>query len=86
MLKNFVRKINFIDLNLFVLLAKQQDIKYGSIRNGSTSAFFEKSNVSMFQHMWAVMQKSSSEVFVASNDEGVAKVRNSKGKYAFFIE
>jgi hypothetical protein len=85
-LKNFVRKINFIDLNLFVLLAKQQDIKYGSIRNGSTSAFFEKSNVSMFQHMWAVMQKSSSEVFVASNDEGVAKVRNSKGKYAFFIE
>jgi hypothetical protein len=36
--------------------------------------------------MWAVMQKWSSEVFVATNDEGVAKVRNSKGKYAFFIE
>jgi hypothetical protein len=36
--------------------------------------------------MWAVMQRSSSEVFFATNDEGVAKVRNSKGKYAFFIE
>lgn len=54
--------------------------------NGTTSAFFEKSNVSVFQHMWAVMQKSSSEVFFTTNDEGVGKVRNSKGKYAFFIE
>ncbi len=67
-------------------LAKQQEIKYGALRNGTTSAFFEKSNVSVFQHMWAVMQKSSSEVLVATNDEGVAKVRNSKEKYAFFIE
>ncbi|CAF1156157.1 unnamed protein product [Adineta steineri] len=67
-------------------LAKQQEIKYGSVRNGTTSAFFEKSNVTVFQHMWAVMQRSSSEVFFTSNDEGVAKVRSSKGKYAFFIE
>ncbi|CAF2898620.1 unnamed protein product [Rotaria sp. Silwood2] len=67
-------------------LAKQQEIKYGSVKNGTTSAFFEKSNVTVFQHLWAVMQRSSSEVFVTTNDEGVAKVRNSKGKYAFFIE
>ncbi len=73
-------------LNFLILLAKQEEIKYGSVRNGTTSAFFEKSNVSVFQHMWVVMQRSSSEVFVATNDEGVAKVRNSKGKYAFFIE
>jgi hypothetical protein len=59
---------------------------YGSLRNGTTSAFFEKSNVSVFQHMWMMMQKSSSELLVATNDEGVAKVRHSKGKYAFFIE
>jgi hypothetical protein len=32
------------------------------------------------------MQRSSSEVFVATNDDGVRKVRSSKGKYAFFIE
>ena len=67
-------------------LAKQQEIKYGSVRNGTTSAFFEKSNVSVFQHMWVIMQKSSSEVIVATNDDGVRKVRNSKGRYAFFIE
>ncbi|CAF2405670.1 unnamed protein product [Rotaria sp. Silwood2] len=67
-------------------LAKQEDIKYGSVRNGTTAAFFEKANVSIFQHMWAVMQRSSSEVLVGTNDEGVAKVRKSKGKYAFFIE
>lgn len=69
-----------------IYLAKQQEIRYGSLRNGTTAAFFEKSNVSDLQHMWAMMQKYSSEVFVATNDEGVAKVRNSKGKYAFFIE
>jgi hypothetical protein len=69
-----------------IILAKHQEIKYGSVRNGTTAAFFEKSNVSVFQHMWAVMQKHAPEVFVATNDEGVAKVRNSKGKYAFFIE
>jgi len=66
--------------------AKQQEIKYGSLRNGTTAAFFEKSNVEVFQYMWSVMQKSSTEIFVSTNDEGVAKVRNSKGKYAFFIE
>lgn len=71
---------------LIIDLAKQQEIRYGSLRNGTTAAFFEKSNVTDLQHMWAVMQKYSSEVFVATNDEGVAKVRNSKGKYAFFIE
>ncbi|CAF0723950.1 unnamed protein product [Adineta ricciae] len=67
-------------------LAKQHEIKYGSVRNGTTSAFFEKSNVSVFPQMWEAMQRSSAEVFVATNDEGVAKVRSSKGKYAFFIE
>ncbi|CAF3438343.1 unnamed protein product [Rotaria socialis] len=67
-------------------LAKQEEIKYGSVRNGTTAAFFEKSNVSIFQHMWAVMQRSASEVMVPTNDDGVGKVRNSKGKYAFFIE
>ena len=69
-----------------MFLAKQQDIKYGSVRNGTTAAFFEKSNVSVFRHMWVVMEKSSSEVLVATNDEGVEKVRRSKGRYAFFIE
>ncbi|UJR28098.1 hypothetical protein I4U23_009353 [Adineta vaga] len=67
-------------------LAKQHEIKYGSLRNGTTAAFFEKSNITAYQDMWAMMQRSSSEVFVGTNDEGVAKVRSSKGKYAFFIE
>ncbi|CAF0845238.1 unnamed protein product [Didymodactylos carnosus] len=67
-------------------LAKQDEIKYGSLRNGTTSAFFENSNATVFQNMWQFMQRHSAEVFVQSNDEGVAKVRSSNGKYAFFIE
>jgi hypothetical protein len=77
---------NLIFLLKIYFLAKHQKIKYGLIKNGTTSAFFEKSNVTLFQHMWVIMQKSSSEVIVATNDEGVAKVRNSKGRYAFIIE
>lgn len=88
MLKNFVRNQLKIIRNKLrkLFLAKQEKIKYGSIRNGTTSAFFEKSNVTLFQHMWIIMQKSSSEVFVTTNDEGVTKVRDSKEQYAFFIE
>jgi glutamate receptor 3 len=84
--KNFDRKNDFELKSIVFYLAKQHEIKYGLIRNGTTAAFFEKSNVTLFQHMWMIMQESSSDVLVATNDEAVAKVRSSKGKYAVFIE
>ncbi|CAF5163893.1 unnamed protein product, partial [Rotaria magnacalcarata] len=55
-------------------LARQTEIKYGVVRAGSTQAFFEKSDVKLFQRMWAYMQQSD-DVLVNNNEEGISKVR-----------
>ncbi len=67
-------------------LAKQMDIRYGTLRGGSTMAFFNKSTITTFKRMWNFMQQHQDDVFVSSNREGIEKVRRSKGKYAFLLE
>lgn len=37
-------------------LAKQSKIKYGAVRGGSTLKFFQDSNFSTYQRMWAAME------------------------------
>ncbi|CAF3068666.1 unnamed protein product [Rotaria sp. Silwood2] len=66
-------------------LARHPHLKYGVVRGGSTQEFFVKSDVKLFQRMWANMQQSD-DVLVNSNEEGINKVRKSKGKYAFLLE
>ncbi|CAF0954909.1 unnamed protein product, partial [Didymodactylos carnosus] len=66
-------------------LARQTDIKYGVVRGGSTQTFFEKSDVKIFQRMYTFMQQGD-DVMVNSNNEGINKVRKSRGKYAFLLE
>jgi hypothetical protein len=36
--------------------------------------------------MWSFMSSVSPSVFVKNNEEGVERVRNSNGKYAFLLE
>ncbi|CAF1540460.1 unnamed protein product, partial [Didymodactylos carnosus] len=67
-------------------LAQQVDIRYGVVTGGSTMAFFNKSTLTTFKKMWNFMQQHKDDVFVASNREGIEKVRKSKGKYAFLLE
>ena len=43
------------------------------------------SKISVYEKMWGYMS-SHPEVFVPTTDDGVARVRNSKGKYAFLLE
>ncbi|KAL8603458.1 hypothetical protein ACOMHN_053125 [Nucella lapillus] len=66
-------------------LAKQTEIKYGTMASGSTNAFFNQTTVSLYQRMWSFMT-SQKNVFVDSNSQGIRKVRESHGKYAFLIE
>ncbi|UJR15747.1 hypothetical protein I4U23_002682 [Adineta vaga] len=66
-------------------LARQTKIRYGIVRGGSTQSFFEKSDVKVFQRMWTYMQQSD-DVFVSYNEEGISKVRKSRGRYAFLLE
>lgn len=65
-------------------LAKQTDIKYGTLGSGSTKAFFERSKFPTYQRMWSFMKSATPSVFVAGNKEGEARVL--KGDYAYFAE
>ncbi|KAJ8317822.1 hypothetical protein KUTeg_004626 [Tegillarca granosa] len=67
-------------------LAKQTEISYGTLDSGSTQDFFKHSNVPTYQTMWNFMSTSHPSVFAKSVEEGVARVRSSKGKYAFLLE
>ncbi|KAL8574338.1 hypothetical protein ACOMHN_059134 [Nucella lapillus] len=66
-------------------LAKQTEIKYGTMTSGSTNAFFNQTTVSLYQRMWSFMT-SQKNVFVQTNTDGIQKVRQSHSKYAFLIE
>ncbi|XP_050429052.1 glutamate receptor ionotropic, kainate 2-like isoform X4 [Adelges cooleyi] len=67
-------------------LSKESDIQYGCYREGSTAGFFQKSNLSLYQRMWSVMESSNPTVFTKSNDEGVDRVLKGNGRYAFLME
>lgn len=67
-------------------LAKQSKIKYGAVRGGSTMKFFQDSNFSTYQRMWAAMESTRPSVFTASNDEGRERVAKGKRQYAYLME
>ncbi|XP_043486735.1 glutamate receptor 1 isoform X2 [Polistes fuscatus] len=66
-------------------LASQTEVQYGTLSSGSTWDFFRKSQISLYSKMWEFMN-SRKHVFVKTYDEGIRKVRTSKGKYALLIE
>ncbi|XP_015112728.1 glutamate receptor ionotropic, kainate 2 [Diachasma alloeum] len=67
-------------------LAAQTKIKYGAIKGGSTAGFFQGSNSSMYQKMWAAMVEAKPSVFTKTNAEGVERVAKGKQTYAFLME
>ncbi|KAL4233054.1 hypothetical protein ACF0H5_007740 [Mactra antiquata] len=62
-------------------LAKQTTIKYGTRNGGSTSKFFEKSDIPTYKRMWAYMSANPDTAFVDTNDEGYSKVLSSDYAY-----
>ncbi|XP_067280393.1 glutamate receptor 4b isoform X4 [Pseudorasbora parva] len=67
-------------------LAKQTDIAYGTLDSGSTKEFFRRSKIAVYEKMWSYMKSAEPTVFTKTTAEGVARVRKSKGKYAFLLE
>ncbi|XP_078682670.1 glutamate receptor 2-like isoform X2 [Branchiostoma floridae x Branchiostoma belcheri] len=67
-------------------LAKQTEIAYGTVRSGSTESFFKAATIPVYMKMWTYMSNANPSPMVDSNSEGIAKVRSSKGKYAFMLE
>ncbi|CAF0769478.1 unnamed protein product [Brachionus calyciflorus] len=64
-------------------LSKQTEIKYGSVRSGSTENFFKESKIQTYERMWNFMS-SNPDVFVKSTEEGIERVK--KGGYAYLLE
>ncbi|XP_077963193.1 glutamate receptor 1 isoform X2 [Gasterosteus aculeatus] len=67
-------------------LAKQTEIAYGTLEGGSTKEFFKRSKIAVFEKMWSYMRSADPSVFVKSTNDGVIRVRKSKGKYAYLLE
>uniref|UniRef100_A0A8C7W7D2 Glutamate receptor n=1 Tax=Oncorhynchus mykiss TaxID=8022 RepID=A0A8C7W7D2_ONCMY len=67
-------------------LAKQTEIAYGTLDGGSTKEFFRRSKIAVFEKMWSYMKSADPSVFVKTTDEGVVRVRKSKGRYAYLLE
>ncbi|XP_046678076.1 glutamate receptor 1-like isoform X3 [Homalodisca vitripennis] len=66
-------------------LASQTEVQYGTLYHGSTWDFFRRSQITLYSKMWEFMN-SRKHVFVRTYDEGIQRVRTSKGKYALLIE
>ncbi|XP_077301920.1 glutamate receptor 1-like [Arctopsyche grandis] len=66
-------------------LAAQTEVQYGTLYHGSTWDFFRRSQITLYSKMWEYMN-SRKHVFVRSYDEGIRRVRTSKGKYALLME
>ena len=47
--------------------------------------YFQTSNIPTYEKMWNFMTNEPG-VFVKTTEDGISKVRNSKGKYAFLLE
>ncbi|XP_002002744.3 glutamate receptor ionotropic, kainate 2 [Drosophila mojavensis] len=67
-------------------LIEQDEVKFGSMRGGSTSLFFSESNDTDYQRAWNQMKSFNPSGFTSTNKEGVARVRKEKGNYAFLME
>ncbi|XP_076468083.1 glutamate receptor 2-like [Babylonia areolata] len=67
-------------------LVKHPFIKYGTLGSGTSWRFFQESGVPTFKRMKEVMRSNAEEVLMDEVIQGVRKVRNSKGKFAFLLE
>ncbi|XP_075458256.1 glutamate receptor 1 isoform X4 [Ascaphus truei] len=67
-------------------LAKQTEIAYGTLDGGSTKDFFKRSKIAVFEKMWTYMRSAEPSVFVKTTEDGMNRVRKSKGKYAYLLE
>ncbi|UYV60186.1 GRIA2 [Cordylochernes scorpioides] len=68
-------------------LAKQTEVEYGTLMFSSTQEFFrlQSAKIPVYARMWEFMN-SKKHVFVSSYEDGIRRVRDSKGKYAFLME
>ncbi|XP_076467659.1 glutamate receptor 3-like [Babylonia areolata] len=79
-MKRMVKPIESVDD-----LVNHPTIKYGVPSSGTTFQFFATADVPVYKQMYEYMN-SNPEVLVSTPDEGIQRVRDSKGKYAFLTD
>ncbi|XP_016963221.1 glutamate receptor ionotropic, kainate 2 [Drosophila biarmipes] len=67
-------------------LVDQNKVQFGTIRGGATSVYFSESNDTENRMAWNKMLSFKPDAFTRSNQEGVDRVKLSKGSYAFLME
>ncbi|XP_041463954.1 glutamate receptor 2-like [Lytechinus variegatus] len=67
-------------------LAAQTKIQYGVHKGGSTVEFFRKSSHPLYRKMWSFMANTEPSPLAESTEDGVNRVRESDGKYAYLLE
>lgn len=67
-------------------LLEQTEVAFGSVEKGSTYYFFKKSNVPEYQRLWQHMNTRVPSPWVDNIEDGIKRVRESNGYYAFIGE
>ncbi|KAH8421152.1 hypothetical protein KR009_003820, partial [Drosophila setifemur] len=67
-------------------LVDQNKVQFGTIRGGATSVYFSESNDTENRMAWNKMLSFKPDSFTRNNEEGVDRVKLSKGTYAFLME
>ncbi|PVD18748.1 hypothetical protein C0Q70_21299 [Pomacea canaliculata] len=67
-------------------LSKQNEVAYGIVKNGSTMRYLQKSNRPLQKRLWGTINANLNKVATASINEGVKRVIEGDGKYAFIME
>ncbi|XP_060666776.1 glutamate receptor ionotropic, kainate 2 [Drosophila nasuta] len=67
-------------------LIDQNKVQFGTIRGGATSVYFSESNDTENRMAWNKMVSFKPDAFTKNNEEGVDRVKVSKGRYAFLME
>ncbi|XP_064553646.1 glutamate receptor ionotropic, kainate 2 [Drosophila montana] len=67
-------------------LVDQNKVQFGTIRGGATSVYFSESNDTENRMAWNKMLSVKPDAFTKNNEEGVDRVKLSRGTYAFLME
>ncbi|XP_017064315.2 glutamate receptor ionotropic, kainate 2 [Drosophila eugracilis] len=67
-------------------LVDQKKVQFGTIRGGATSVYFSESNDTENRLAWNKMLSFKPDAFTKNNEEGVDRVKLSRGTYAFLME
>ncbi|NWR14074.1 GRIA2 protein, partial [Emberiza fucata] len=82
------REINYNEFSL-PKVTEVLEVKALVCDIGSGCSFIlspQRSKIAVFDKMWTYMKSAEPSVFVRTTAEGVARVRKSKGKYAYLLE